>query len=145
MNFEKEIEDVGVMESSRIKKSRYQVLTAGRLESLRKDRLWGYLERNEMNNPVNYRLMKDGKFAGFKRIVTEWLPPGANRWQLDSIPHDEEETQKLSKPAMGTATLGRERIIKGDLKRGTGPESDEQPDPTGEKTANARRIKGCMY
>lgn len=120
MNSEYEIESGGVTENTSTKTSRYQVLTAGRLESHRKDRLWGYLERNKMNNPVYYRLMKDGNFAGFKRIVTEWLPPGSTKWQLDSIPHDEEETQKLSKPAMGTATLGREKIIKDDLKRGTG-------------------------
>jgi len=113
------------------KTSRYQVLTADRRESYRMERLWGYLERNKMKNPEYYRLMKDENFAGFKRTVTEWLPPGATRWQLDSIPHDEEDTQKLSEPAMGTASLGREKIIKGDLKRATGPESKSLSSPCG--------------
>ena len=128
MNFEKEIENGGVMESSRIKKSQYQVIPAEVLESHRKDRLWGYLERSTMKNPVYYRLMKDGGFAGFKRIVTEWLTPGSTRWQLDSISHDDEATQKLSVPAMGTASLPREKIIKGDRKRGTGSK-DEDVEP----------------
>lgn len=91
--------------------SRYQVLTAERRNRCRKDRLWGYLERSEMKNPVYFRLFKDESFVGFKRVVTEYLPAAATRWQLDSFPHDEDAIQKLSRPAMGTATLGREKIV----------------------------------
>lgn len=63
-----------------------------------------------MKNPVYFRLIKDGMFVGFKRVVTEYLPASQNRWQLDPMDHNEEENQKLSKPAMGIATLGREKI-----------------------------------
>jgi len=102
----------GVMEDGRIIKSQFQVIPAEVLEDHRKARLWGYLERNEMNNPVYYRLIGEkDNFVGFKRIVTEYLPAGHNRWQLADIPHDPERTEKLSKPGMGTATLGREKII----------------------------------
>lgn len=67
-----------------------------------------------MDNPVYYRLIGEkGNFVGFKRIVTEYLPAAATRWQLDPFPHDSEATQKLSEPAMGTATLGREKITSG--------------------------------
>ena len=132
MNFEKEIENGGVIESTEIKTSRYQVLSAEVLESHRKDRLWGYLERSKMKKPVYYRLMKDGNFAGFKREITEFLSPGATRWQLDSIPHDEEATQKLNKPAMGIATLGREKIITDKQRRvGKGPKSLRSPSGLG--------------
>ena len=65
-----------------------------------------------MSNPEYYRLIgKDGSFVGFKRVVTEYLPAAATRWQLDPVKHDSEATQKLSQPAMGTATLGREKIV----------------------------------
>ena len=70
-----------------------------------------------MKNPVYFRLFKDDSFVGFKRVVTEYLPAAATRWQLDSFPHDENATQALSKPAMGTATLGREKIISGGKQR----------------------------
>ena len=65
-----------------------------------------------MDNPVYYRLMGEkGNFVGFKRIVTEYLTAGHSRWQLSEIPHDPVKTQKLSKPAMGTATMKREKIV----------------------------------
>jgi len=64
-----------------------------------------------MSNPEYYRLIgKDGGFVGFKRIVTEYLPAGATRWQLRPLVHDSDRTTKLGQPAMGTATLGREKI-----------------------------------
>lgn len=112
------------------KTSRYQVIPADRLESYRKERLWGYLERNEMKNPVYYRLMKDGHFVGFKRVITEYLPVTATRWQLDPVDHDEDATQILSRPAMGIATLGREKIISGKQRRVTHPKSKIQTEPT---------------
>lgn len=126
MMSELEIENDGVMESSRIKKSRYQVIPAEVLEGHRKDRLWGYLERSEMKNPVYYRLMKNDCFAGFKRIVTEYLSPGSNRWQLNPVPHDPKETEKISQPAMGTATLGREKVTTVKQKIVTNPKSKDQ-------------------
>lgn len=64
-----------------------------------------------MRNPVYYRLLKDGHFVGFKRIVTEFLPAAYSKWQLEPLEHDPEDTQTLSKPAMGIVTLKRERII----------------------------------
>ena len=70
--------------------------------------------------------MKDGNFAGFKRVITEFLSPGSTRWQLDPVPHDAEETQKLSRPAMGTATLGREKIVTTEQMRVTNPKSKDQ-------------------
>lgn len=70
--------------------------------------------------------MKDGHFAGFKRIVTEYLPAAATRWQLESFPHDENATQKLNKPAMGIETLGREKITTVKQRRITHPKSKEQ-------------------
>jgi len=63
-----------------------------------------------MKNPVYYRLVKDGKFVGFKRVVTEFLPAGHATWQLELIEGDEAETEKLSGPPMGVAVLKRERI-----------------------------------
>lgn len=64
-----------------------------------------------MKNPEYFRLIgKDGNFVGFKRIVTEYLPATMTRWQFDPVIHDSEATIKLSKPAVGTATLGREKI-----------------------------------
>ncbi|MBA7676119.1 hypothetical protein ES703_84360 [subsurface metagenome] len=112
---------------SKSKTSRYQVLTAERRNLRRKERLWGYLERNEMKNPVYYRLFKNECFVGFKRVVIEYLPAAATRWQLDSFPHDENATQSLSQPAMGTATLGREKIIKGKQESVNEPESLNSP------------------
>jgi len=126
---ELEIEDDGEMEGIS-KTSPYQVLTAERRERHRKDRLWGYLERSEMKNPIYFRLFKDDNFVGFKRVVTEYLPAAGTRWQLDSFPHDENATQTLSRPAMGTATYSRERIISGGKQRRvTHPKSKEQTEP----------------
>ena len=116
MNSEYEIENGGEMEGIS-KTSRYQVLTAERRERHRRNRLWGYLERSNMKNPVYFRLYKNESFVGFKRVVTEYLPAAATRWQLDSFPHDENATQSLSKPAMGTATLGREKIVTTEQRR----------------------------
>lgn len=64
-----------------------------------------------MKNPEYFRLTKDGQFVGFKRIVTEYLPAGHDRWSLDQVEHDPDETRKLSKPAIGTESLKRLRII----------------------------------
>ena len=79
-----------------------------------------------MKNPVYYRLFKKESFVGFKRVVTEYLPAAATRWQLDSFPHDEDATQPLSQPAMGTATYGREKIVTTEQRRVTNPKSKKQ-------------------
>ena len=63
-----------------------------------------------MKNPEYFRLIKDGQFVGFKRVVTEYLPAGRSTWQLGQVEHDPGETQRLSKPALGTESLKRERI-----------------------------------
>lgn len=76
-----------------------------------------------MNNPQYYRLKKDERFVGFKRIVIEYLPATQSRWQLDPFPHDSEATQKLSQPAMGIATLGRGKITTTEQRRVTNPKS----------------------
>lgn len=120
-----DFEDGAEMKSG-IKKSRYQVIPAQRLARFERPRPALPWERSKMKNPVYYRLMKDGSFAGFKRVVTEFLSPGSTRWQLDSIPHDDEATQKLSKPAMGIATLGREKIVTTKQRRVTNPQSKDQ-------------------
>jgi len=83
-----------------------------------------------MKNHIYYRLIKDGHFVDFKRIVTEYLPAAANKWQLESFPHDENDTQKLSKPGMGIETLGREKITTVKQRRITHPKSKEQTEPT---------------
>ena len=129
MNCDWEIEDGGEMEGIS-KTSPYQVLTVDRRERHRRKRLWGYLERSKMKNPVYFRLFKDESFVGFKRVITEYLPAAATRWQLDSFPHDENATQALSKPAMGTATLGREKIVTTEQRRVTHPKSKKQTEPT---------------
>ena len=54
--------------------------------------------------------MKGGRFVGFKRVVTEFLPAGQTTWQLDPFEHDPEDTQKLSQPAVGIENLKRESI-----------------------------------
>ena len=63
-----------------------------------------------MKNPEYFRLMKNGLFVGFKRVITEFLPASHNVWQLDLLEHDPKDTQKLSSPAIGIETLKRERI-----------------------------------
>jgi len=72
-----------------------------------------------MKNPEYFRLFKNDRFVGFKRVVTEFLPAAAARWQLDPMDHDEKETQRLSRPAMGIETLGREKIVVGKQRRVT--------------------------
>ncbi len=58
-----------------------------------------------MNNPQYFRLL-----SGFKRIVVEYLPAGANQWQLEPIDCDDDESIRLSKEPVGIATLKRPRI-----------------------------------
>lgn len=83
-----------------------------------------------MKNPEYYRLMRDGNFVGFKRVVTEYLPAAGTKWQLDPVEHDEDATQKLSKPAIGAESLKRERLGAVKQRRVTTPKSKEQTEPT---------------
>lgn len=64
-----------------------------------------------MKNPVYYRMMLDGRFVGFKRIVTEYLPASHTTWQLASLKHNPDETSQLSTPAFGIETYKREKIV----------------------------------
>lgn len=45
------------------------------------------------NNPEYFRLIKEENstehFQGFKRIITEHLPAGSDKWQLEEIEHTE--------------------------------------------------------
>lgn len=63
-----------------------------------------------MKNPEYFRLFKNGRFVGFKRIVTEYLPAGHSTWQFDRLEHEPEETQKLSRPAAGIETMKRQKF-----------------------------------
>ena len=63
-----------------------------------------------MANPEYFRLLKDGRFVGFKRVITEYLAAGHGMWRLTEEPHDEEE--KLSSPSMGIENLKRESVSK---------------------------------
>jgi len=56
-------------------------------------------------NPQYYQLIKDRHIIGFKRVVTEYLPAGANQWQLEPIGHD--ESYQLSVLPMGIEGLKR--------------------------------------
>lgn len=54
-----------------------------------------------MPNPQYYRLMKNNKIVGFKRVTTEYLAVESTKWQLDPIDHNHFEEQKLSKHPKG--------------------------------------------
>jgi len=60
-----------------------------------------------MTNPEYFRLLKDRGFAGFKRVVTEYLPPGSDSWQLEPVEHDADDIIRLSRPAVGIEGLKR--------------------------------------
>lgn len=126
---ELEIVDGGEIEEIS-RTSPYQVITADRLESYQKEKLWGYLERNEMKNPIYYRLFKNKSFVGFKRVVTEYLPAASTRWYLEPMDHDENDNQILNKPAMGIATFGREKITSGEQRKVITPKPKGQTEPT---------------
>jgi len=111
MEIEIETDDGGLRKVE-TKRSRYQILSLDLLA-----RCWRvkppFGRIKKMKNPEYFRLIKDGSFVGFKRIVTEYLPAGFNRWQFDPIEHDSEDTRKLSRPAMGIVALKRERTTSG--------------------------------
>lgn len=104
----------GGLEKVETKRSKYQILSLDLLaRSLQVGSSLGCIEREKVKNPEYFRLIKDGSFVGFKRVVTEYLPAGHTRWQFAPIDHDSEDTQKLSRPAMGIVSLKRERITSG--------------------------------
>ena len=53
---------------------------------------------------------KDGRFVGFKRVVTEYLPAGGSKWGLDPLEFDPEANIKLCSAARGIENLSREKI-----------------------------------
>lgn len=107
-----EVEDKdGGLESVEIKRSKYQILSLDLRERCQQTNKLPFGRLEKMKNPVYFRMIKDGRFVGFKRIVTEYLPAGSSRWQLTLVKHNPEETQRLSRPAMGIESLKRERII----------------------------------
>lgn len=67
-----------------------------------------------MRNPEYFRLNKDRQFVGFKRVITEYLPAGKDKWQLDPIEHEPKETEKLSRPAVGIGNMQRASITSRD-------------------------------
>ena len=83
-----------------------------------------------MKNPEYYRLIKAGRFVGFKRVVTEYLPAGHSAWQFDRLEHDPEETQRLSRPAAGIETMKRQKFAgqTQKVKVSTEAEEDESRD-----------------
>ena len=60
-----------------------------------------------MSNPQYFRLTKYNKLVGFKRVIIEYLPVTARRWQLGEIDHDPNQTVMLTKPPLGIASLKR--------------------------------------
>ena len=60
-----------------------------------------------MSNPQYFRLTKYNELVGFKRIITEYLPVTAMRWQLGEINHNPNQTVMLTTPPMGIASLKR--------------------------------------
>lgn len=54
-----------------------------------------------MPNPQYYRMMKDNKIVGFKRVTTEFLPIDGNKWQLHPLTPQYLDAQILSKYPKG--------------------------------------------
>lgn len=81
-----------------------------------------------VKNPVYFRLInKDGYFVGFKRVITEYLQAGGDRWRLDPVEHDAGESQRLSRPAVGIMSLKRAKLSSKDNRS----EVDEQEEEAG--------------
>ena len=66
-------------------------------------------KRKMLNNPQYLRLRTEKGFA-IKRITTEYLPAGEDRWQLEPIAHDPDLTVKLAIPPTGINRLKRPRL-----------------------------------
>ena len=101
--------DNGDLERVAMKKSKYQSLSLDLLECYQQAEP-PFERSKKTKNPEYFRLKKEGRFVGFKRVVTEFMPAGHSSWQLEPIEHNPEETQKLSEPAMGIGAMKRERI-----------------------------------
>ncbi len=64
-----------------------------------------------MRNPKYYQLFNEKEcFVGIKRVTVDFLPAGANVWQLNEIEHDPDQSVNLSKPPLGIANLKRQKI-----------------------------------
>jgi len=57
-----------------------------------------------------YRLHQKGRFVGFSRTITDYLPAGESLWELDIIESDEKV--KLTTTPLGIECLKRKKIIK---------------------------------
>lgn len=71
-----------------------------------------------MEKPKYQQLSKENEkgermFVGFKRTVVEYLPAGADEWQLEPFDHTPELSINLAEPAMGIENLKRPRTLKG--------------------------------
>lgn len=70
-----------------------------------------------MNNPCYIRLIKKDdngmhRFVGVKRMTTEFWKPGSNKWQLEPLDHDSDDSINLAVPPIGIASLRRPRLGK---------------------------------
>ncbi len=61
-----------------------------------------------MKNPQYFRLYRDGEVVGFKRVITEYLPMGQNKWLLEQVQHC--EAMKLAVAPLGISTLNRPEV-----------------------------------
>ena len=62
-----------------------------------------------LNNPEYYRLRTKQGLA-IKRITTEYLPAGEDKWQLEPIAHNPDLTVKLTVPPTGINRLKRPKL-----------------------------------
>jgi hypothetical protein len=58
-------------------------------------------------NPAYYQLRKDNHIIGFMRETTEFLLLGSDRWVLESLGYNPDETVALTTPPEGIACLRR--------------------------------------
>ena len=63
-----------------------------------------------MNCQYNRLTDDDGRFIGFSRVIVEFLPAGADKWQIEPIGKDL-QVVRLTKPPMGIARLPRARLL----------------------------------
>ena len=58
---------------------------------------------------VTYKRLMDSKrhFVGFQRTITEYLPAGTNKWQLEVIEHNDELSCKTSIPPRNIVNMKR--------------------------------------
>ncbi len=55
----------------------------------------------------------DNHFVGFQRTIhnrTEYIPAGADQWQLAPIPHNEDFSRKIDVPPSNVVSMKRARL-----------------------------------